>query len=73
MAEISESERERLEAKGETAYGTSYPIRNCKDLHNATQAYGRAPEHERARLRAFIIRRKHELGCDEPLPESWHV
>ena len=67
------AERERLEAKGDTAYGTSYPIRNCSDLHNAIRAYGRAPEGERAKLRRFIARRRRELGCTEPLPETWHA
>lgn len=74
MAEISEGEREHLEAEGDTAYSTSYPIRNCADLHNAIQAYGRAPEHKRAELRRFIVRRKAELGCSEvKIPEDWHI
>ena len=65
------AERERLEAEHETAYGTSYPIRNCEDLRNAVHAYGRAPVEKRAELRRFIIRRHQELGCSEELPESW--
>lgn len=73
MAEISDAEREHLEAEGDTAYGTSYPIRNCEDLANAIRAYGRAPEHKRAELRRFIVRRKAELGCSEKLPEDWHI
>lgn len=73
MAEIGTSERGRLEKKGDTAYGTSYPIRNCEDLKNAIRAYGRAPEGERARLRRFIARRRRELGCSEELPETWHA
>lgn len=73
MAEIGTAERERLEKKGDTAYGESYPIRNCQDLKNAIRAYGRAPEGERARLRRFIARRRRELGCSEELPETWHA
>lgn len=74
MADFSEAEREHLEAEGETAYGTSYPIRNCADLHNAVQAYGRAPVEKRAELRRFIVRRKAELGCsDVKLPEDWRI
>lgn len=74
MAEISQSERERLAAEGNTAYGTSYPVKNCVDLHNAIQAYGRAPEHERAALRRFLVREKARLGCpDVQIPEDWHI
>ena len=74
MAEISAEERERLEPEGDTAYGTSFPVRNCEDLENAIHSYGRAPESERARLRRFIVRRKAELGCpDVKIPEDWHI
>ena len=73
MAEIGTADRRRLEAEGDTAYGTSYPIRNCSDLRNAIKAYGRAPKSERAKLRRFIARRRRELGCTEPLPSDWHV
>ena len=74
MADISTGERERLEAEGDTAYGTSYPIRNCADLRRAIQAYGRAPAEKRAGLRRFIARRRAELGCTNvALPEDWHI
>lgn len=74
MAEISEQEREHAAAEGDTAYGESFPIRNCDDLSNAIQAYGRAPAEKRSELRRFIVRRKAELGCpDVHLPESWRI
>lgn len=74
MADISEREREHAAAEGDTAYGESFPIRNCADLHNAIQAYGRAPADKRAELRRFIVRRKAELGCPEVhLPETWRI
>lgn len=65
--------RERAERRGETAYGTSYPIRNCDELRRAIQSYGRAPASERARLRRFIARRRRELDCDTELPETWYA
>lgn len=74
MAEIPLEERRELEDEGDTAYGTSYPIRDCKDLENAIRAYGRAPESKRAELRRFIVRRKAELGCPGvEIPETWHM
>ena len=74
VSDISQAEREHLESEGDTAYGTSYPVRNCEDLRNAIRAYGRAPASERAQLRRFIVRRKAELGCpDVELPESWRI
>ena len=66
-------ERREAEARGDTAYGSSYPIESCDDLRRAIQSYGRAPESERPQLRRFIARRKVELGCPEPLPESWRL
>lgn len=76
MAEkyISPEARREAEEEGETAYGTSYPIRNCDELRRAIQAYGRAPEDERAHLRRFIVRRKAGLGCPGvEIPETWRV
>lgn len=71
--EISEGARRRAEREGETAYGTSYPIRNCDELRRAIQSYGRAPKSERARLRRFIAKRRRELDCDKELPETWYA
>lgn len=73
MAErnVSESQREKLEAEGETGYGTSFPMADCDEVRRAVQAYGRAPVSRRAQLRRAIIRRHAELGCSEPLPEKW--
>jgi hypothetical protein len=74
VADISEEARQEAAAEGDTAYGESFPIRNCDDLSNAIQAYGRAPIERRAELRRFIVRRKAELGCpDVRLPESWRI
>jgi len=71
---ISEQHRQELEAEGETGYGTSYPMEDCDEVQRAIEAYGRAPEEHRAQLRAQIVRRKAELGCDQvDLPKSWHI
>lgn len=73
MAEryVSEGQREALEAKGETGYGTSFPMADCDEVRRAIESYGRAPVARRAQLRRAIIRRHAELGCAEPLPEKW--
>lgn len=70
---ISLRARRQAEREGDTAYGTSYPIRNCDELRRAIQAYGRAPKSERAKLRRFIARRRRELDCDQSMPESWYA
>ena len=71
---MDDVERAEAAAEHETAYGLSFPIRTCEDLHNAIQAYGRAPTEKRGELRRFIVRRKAELGCpDVALPESWRI
>lgn len=76
MAErtFSEEERRRLQAKGQTGYGTSYPMPDCDAVGRAVESYGRAPEAERAQLRQAIVARKIELGCDDvEIPESWRL
>lgn len=70
---ISLRARKAAEREGDTAYGTSYPIRNCDELRRAIQAYGRAPKSERAKLRRFIARRRRELDCEQELPETWYA
>ena len=70
--EFSDDERRRLEAEGDTGYGTSYPMPDCDAVQRAVEAYGRAPIEHRAELRRAIVRRKIELGCDQvDIPESW--
>lgn len=71
--EFSREERERLEAEGETGYGTSYPMPDCDAVRRAVDAYGRAPEEHRAELRRAIVRRHIELGCTDALPASWEL
>jgi len=73
VAEFTEAERREDAAAGKALPDGSFPIENCADLHNAIQAYGRAKPEHRAAVRAHIARRKMELGCDEPLPETWRL
>jgi hypothetical protein len=68
---VSDEERRRLEAEGDTGYGESYPMGDCDEVARAIESYGRAPVEHRAHLRRAIIRRHQELGCDHPLPEGW--
>jgi hypothetical protein len=70
---FTDSQRQRLEAEGETGYGTSYPMPDCDAVRRAVQAYGRAPAAHRSALRRAIVARHLELGCTDPLPESWHI
>lgn len=69
--DIPMGERRELEAEGNTAYGTSYPMADCDEVRRAVESYGRAPVEKRAEVRRAIIRRHRELGCTDPLPESW--
>lgn len=62
MADIPEADRERAARAGHALPDGSYPIEDCAGLHDAVNAYGRAPESHRARLRALIRRRHAELG-----------
>lgn len=68
-----EDERRRLEAEDETGYGSSYPMPDCDAVRRAVESYGRAPAGRRAALRRAIVLRHVELGCTNPLPESWRL
>ena len=49
----------------------SYPIANEQDLRNAIQAFGRAAEGDRSRLKAYIRKRARELGKTDLIPDGW--
>lgn len=53
--------------------GGRFPIRNRTDLLNAIRAVGRAKggEEGRRKVRRFIMRRAHELGFANLIPDTW--
>jgi hypothetical protein len=61
--DYSEAARARAADQGHALPDGSYPIRDCAELDDAIQAYGRAPEQHRAPLRGLINRRNEELKC----------
>lgn len=71
FADISTDERKKLAKKGQAMPDGSYPIRNEDDLKNAIQAFGRAKESDRARVRRHIMRRARQLDRENLIPEKW--
>jgi hypothetical protein len=71
FADISPKERTALAKKGQALSDGSYPIRNEDDLKNAIQAFGRAKESDRARVRRHIMRRARQLDLKALIPEKW--
>lgn len=67
MAEISEQERREAAERGEALPDGSYPMRNCQEVHDAINAYGRAPESHRRELAALIRKRNDALQCNHHL------
>ena len=65
--DYSEPARQRAAASGEALADGSYPARDCAELDDAIDAYGRAPESHRPALRALIRRRNDELKCGRNL------
>ena len=51
--------------------GNRFPIANREDLRKAVQAYGRAADEDKPRVKRWIMRRARELGAENLLPESW--
>jgi hypothetical protein len=58
----SASGRRALRAKGQTAYGTSFPVPNIAYLKKAIHSIGRAPASKRGKLKAFLKRRAAAFG-----------
>ena len=72
MAEPSHDDRMRLASEGKAMPDGSYYVRDCADLHNAVESYGRETGN-RAELRHFLIKRSIELGCTNEIPDNWEV
>lgn len=68
---ITKAERDIAAKKRQALPDGSYPIRNEEDLKNAIQAFGRAKEEERGRVRRHIMRRAKALGKSDLIPEKW--
>lgn len=71
LADYSKEQREKDAKKGMALPDGSYPIRNAKDLKNAVQAYGRAPESKRAEVRRHIKKRARALNKRDLIPTDW--
>ncbi len=65
--EISEQDRATAARRGEALPDGSYPQRNCGEVADAIDAYGRAPQSHRPALAALIRRRNDELHCGHHL------
>jgi hypothetical protein len=63
--------RKALKAKGQTAYGTSYPVPNVSYLHKALKAVGRVAPGKRGVLKRFLQKRARQLGVSHHLKGTW--
>lgn len=72
FAQFSEEERKALAKKGQALSDGSYPIRNKSDLKNAIQAFGRANEGDRAKVKKHIIKRAKQLKLEDLIPAKWN-
>lgn len=70
-AVTSTAGRKALAKKGQTAYGTSYPVPNVAYLKKALQAVGRVAPGKRAQLGAFLRKRARQLGAMNVIKGSW--
>lgn len=69
--DFSDEKRQDLAKKGWAMPDGSFPIENENDLRNAIQAYGRAKEEDRAKVRTHIRKRARALNRPDLLPEDW--
>ena len=71
---FSAGEREAEASVGDAMPGGAYPMPDCDAVARAIEAYGREVPERRAALRAMIVRRKVELGCDDvEIPDTWRL
>lgn len=73
-AKLGKQERTNLVKKGQAlpskGRGGRFPIRNRADLQKAIKAIGRA-KGDKAKIRAYIIRRAKALGAEDAIPDGW--
>lgn len=67
--DYSEAARHQAAARGEALPDGSYPMRDCAELQDAIDAYGRAPASHRHALAAKIRQRNEQLGCHHHLDQ----
>jgi hypothetical protein len=72
LAKFSDEDRKDLAKKGHALADGSYPIRNKSDLKNAIQAFGRANEEDRAKVKKHIIKRAKQLKLEDLIPDKWN-
>jgi hypothetical protein len=70
--DYSESARAAAADRNEALTDGSYPIRDCAELDDAIDAYGRAPDKHRPALASLIRRRNEDLHCGRHLDRLEH-
>jgi len=74
-SDLSADELKRLGENGEAFRNPdgsySFPIQDVEALKNAIRAVGRSGADHDA-VRRFIMRRAHELGADDLIPDTWN-
>lgn len=68
---FSPDKRKKLAGEGKALPDGSFPIENVADLRRAVQAYGRAEESKRAKVRRHIVKRARGLGKPDLIPANW--
>lgn len=69
--DFSKDKREELAKKGWALADGSFPIESENDLKNAVQAYGRAKEENKSKVRTHIRKRARALNRPDLIPSDW--
>ena len=69
--DFSQAQRDEYAASGIAMPDGSYPIPDRGALRRAVQSYGRAPESERDKVKAHIVKRARALDATDLLPDDW--
>lgn len=68
--DVSTKQRAKLAGQGKTLSSKgNYPTETAGDLDNAIEAYGRAKEGDRAKLKSYLARRADQLGVGDDVKE----
>ncbi len=62
----------RAAQEGDAMPDGSYPARDCDEIADAVQAYGRETG-DKTVLRRFLIRQAVKKGCPDKIPDDWTV
>jgi hypothetical protein len=70
--DLSSESRKKAAQEGAAMPDGSYPTRDCDELKQAIEAYGKETTNK-SDVKRYLIHRSVVLGCTEHIPDEWEM